>query len=202
MMSGVHVALISPDQFFREGLNGLLIENGYVVSGKIADHREVEVEISPADTPVVVLVDLARDLDDACDQLSHLRDTLPGIIIVGFSEERDGDWISACNDYGVGALLRKNVSFKALLHCLELVMIGETVLPSPAESAPRRGARSANEMDGSRKRMQCRKNREVIPCMTCREPFESENRRSNRICPSCKSRLSRSYGSVEHTLHF
>lgn len=201
-MSGVHVALISPDQFFREGLDGLLTENGYTVTGKIADHREVEAAISPADTPIIVLVDLARDLNDACDQLSHLRDALPGVIIVGFGEERHGDWVSACEDYEVGAFLRKNVSFKALLHCLELVMVGETVLPSPSEFAPRRCAHAESGMAATPKRTHRSKDCDVIPCMTCGESFESENRRSNRICPSCKSRLQRSFGSVEHTLHF
>jgi len=201
-MSGVPVVLISPDQFFREGLSGLLSENNYAVTGKIADHREVEAEISSADTPVIVLVDLVHDLDEACDQLSHLRDALPGVIIVGFGEACDGSWISACKDYEVGALLRKNVSFKALLHCLELVMVGETVLPNPAEITPRRSARSENRIDGTSKRTHRRKDRDTIPCMTCGESFESENRRSNRICPNCKSRMSRSFGSVEHTLHF
>ena len=201
-MSGVAVVLISPDQFFREGLNGLLTENGYAVTGKIADHREVEAVISPADTPIMVLVDLACDLDEACDQLGHLRDTLPGVIIVGFSEERDGDWVTACKDYEEGALLRKNVSFKALFHCLELVMVGETVLPDPSEFSPRRSARSENGMAAKPKRNHRNKDLDVIPCMSCGESFESENRRSNRICPSCKSRLSRSFGSVEHTLHF
>lgn len=200
-MSGVSVVLISQDQFFREGLNGLLTENGYAVTGKIADHREVEALISPADTPIIVLADLAHDLDEACDQLGHLRDALPGVIIVGFGEERDSDWVSACKDYEVGALLRKNVSFKALLHCLELVMVGETVLPSPSEIAPRRSAQAEGGMAVTPKRAH-RKDCDVIPCMTCSEPFESENRRSNRICPSCKSRLQRSFGSVEHTLHF
>jgi DNA-binding NarL/FixJ family response regulator len=201
-MPGVPVALISPDQFFREGLNGLLSENGYAVTGKIADYREVEAAISPANTPIIVLVDLPRELENACDQLSHLRDALPGVIIVAFSEERDGDWVSACKDYEVGALLRKNVSFKALFHCLELVIVGETVLPNPSEFTPRRSAPSENGMGATPKRAHRRKDRDVIPCMTCGESFESENRRSNRICPSCKSRLSRSFGSVEHTLHF
>lgn len=201
-MSGVPVVLISPDQFFREGLNGLLTENGYVVTGRIADYREVQAVISAADTPIVVLVDLARNLDTACDQLSHLRDVLPGVTIVGFSDERDGGWISACKDYEVGALLRKNVSFKALLHCLELVMVGETVLPNPCECAPQCNAESERALAATAKRTHRRKDRDVIPCMTCGQPFESENRRSNRICPTCKSRLSRSYGTVEHTLHF
>jgi len=201
-MSGVPAVLISPDQFFREGLNGLLADNGYVVTGKISDPREVDAVVSPADTPVLVLIDLAHSLDEACDQLSHLRDALPGIIIVGFSEERNGDWITACKDYEVGALLRKNVSFKALLHCLELVMVGETFLPSPSEFTPRRDENSDGDLASTAKRASHRKGRDVIPCMTCGQPFESENRRTNRICPSCKSRMSRSYGSVEHTLHF
>lgn len=201
-MSGVPVVLISPDQFFREGLNGLLTENGFVVTGKISDHREIEAAISPANTPIIALIDLARDFNIACDQMSQLRDTLPGVIIVGFSEERDIKWVSACKENEVGALLRKNVSFKALLHCLSLVMVGETVLPSPTESATRSGARSANGAAAAPKRSHHKSGRDVIPCMTCSEPFESENRRSNRICPSCKSRMSRSYGAVEHTLHF
>ena len=199
----VSVSLVSTDRFFREGLNGLLAENGYTISDSIADHRELESDPEPGDASSLVLIDLARDTETAADQLRHLSDNMPEAVIVAFSDERDGDWFTICEDYDVSAFLRKQVSLKALLHCLELVMIGEKVLPASSEAAPRTCAETAvgGAARADRNRASSRGG-EVIPCMTCGQPFETEDRRANRICSGCKSRMSRINGATEHTLHY
>ncbi|MCG8547442.1 MAG: hypothetical protein MJE12_24865 [Alphaproteobacteria bacterium] len=202
-MNGVTVSLVSADQFFREGLKALLEENGYAVNGSVADCRELDAVVSLAETPVLVLIDVAREVDAAADQFRYLNDTLPGVTIVAFGEERDGDWLTVCEDYDVSALLRKQVSFKALLHCLELVMIGEKVLPANVAPSTRDRAcesAAAGEVNG-RRRAARRATGETIPCMTCRQPFETQDRRSNRICSSCKTRMGRIGSGIEHTLH-
>ena len=199
----VSVSLVSTDQFFREGLNALLAENGYTISDSIVDHRELESGLEASDASPLVLIDLARDIDTAADQLRNLSDNMPDATLVAFSDERDGDWLTICEDYDVSALLRKQVSFKALLHCLELVMIGEKVLPASSEAAPR--ARGEAPVGGAARADRNRtssRGGEVIPCMTCGQPFETEDRRANRICSGCKSRMSRISGATEHTLHY
>lgn len=204
-MKSVTVGLISNDQFFREGLNALLTEDGYSVTGSVCDHRELEAVLTPDKTPVLVLVDLDRDIDTAADQLRAISNNMPGVTIVAFSDERDGDWLVVCEDYDVGALLRKQVSFKALLHCLELVMIGEKVMPTNFEPSQRgkSGDACAHGRHGhNHGRSRSRPQGEVIPCMTCSRPFETEDRRANRICSSCKTRMSRVSGAMEHTLHY
>lgn len=40
-MDSVTVGLVSNDQFFREGLNGLLAEDGYEVIASAGDQREL-----------------------------------------------------------------------------------------------------------------------------------------------------------------
>jgi len=204
-MKSVTVGLISNDQFFREGLNALLTEDGYSVTASVCDHRELEAVLTPDKTPVLVLVDLDRDIDTAADQLRAISNNMPGVTIVAFSDERDGDWLVVCEDYDVGALLRKQVSFKALLHCLELVMIGEKVMPTNIEPSQRDKSDNAcvhGRHGHSHGRSRNRPQGEVIPCMTCSRPFETEDRRANRICSSCKTRMSRVSGAMEHTLHY
>lgn len=200
-MNSVTVGLVSSDQFFREGLKALLSEDGYTVSGSVSDHRELDTAIDVADTPVLILVDLDRDIDAAADQLQMISNTMPGVTVVAFSDERDGDWLILCEDYDVSALLRKQVSFKALLHCLELVMIGEKVMPTNMAPSSSRKSDSAQPCASGTHRS-ARPQGEVIPCMTCGRPFETEDRRTNRICSSCKSRMSRVSGVMEHTLHY
>ncbi|MDH3702274.1 MAG: hypothetical protein OEU46_13250 [Alphaproteobacteria bacterium] len=202
-MNGVSVGIISQDQFFREGLKTLLSENGYQVVGGVSDHREFDSCVSMADTPVLVLVDLVNDVDAAADQLHYLRDNLPGVTIVAFSDQRNEDWVTICEDYDAGALLRKQVSFKALLHCLELVMIGEKVMPTTFEPS-KRHSEDADETDGALAHASGgRQSRgETIPCMTCTQPFETADRKANRICSSCKSKMSRISSASEHTLHY
>jgi DNA-binding NarL/FixJ family response regulator len=203
-MDSVTVGLVSNDQFFREGLNGLLAEDGYEVTGSVSDHRELAAVVSAEKTPVLVLVDLARDVDAAADQLRFLSNSFPGVMIVGFSDENDGDWFALCEDYDLSALLRKQVSFKALLHCLELVLMGEKVMPTNFQPSPRRPhdvARPCSH-DHHVHARSSRKSGETIPCMTCGRPFETEDRRANRICSSCKTRIARVSGATEHTLHY
>ena len=202
-MNGVSVGIISQDQFFREGLKTLLSENGYQVVGGVSDHREFDSNVSMADTPVMVLVDLVSNVDAAADQLHYLRDNLPGVTIVAFSDERDEDWVMICEDYDAGALLRKQVSFKALLHCLELVMIGEKVMPTTFEPSKRHHD-DANSSDRALAQTgPARPSRgETIPCMTCTQPFETADRKANRICSPCKSKMSRISNAAEHTLHY
>jgi DNA-binding NarL/FixJ family response regulator len=203
-MDSVTVGLVSNDQFFREGLNGLLAEDGYEVTGSVGDHRELAAVVSAEKTPVLVLVDLARDIDAAADQLRFLSNSFPGVMIVGFSDENDGDWFALCEDYDLSALLRKQVSFKALLHCLELVLMGEKVMPTNFQPSPRRShdvVRPCSH-DHHAHAHSSRKSGETIPCMTCGRPFETEDRRANRICSSCKTRIARVSGATEHTLHY
>ncbi len=207
-MDSVTVGLISNDQFFREGLNALLSEDGYEVTGSVSDHRELTAVVPAEKTPVLVLVDLAREIEPAADQLRFLSNNLPGVMIVGFSDENDANWVGICDDYDVSALLQKQVSFKALLHCLELVLMGEKVMPTGFERAPREKSESPRPCSHSHSHdhhARARANRphgETIPCMTCGRPFETEDRRANRICSSCKSRISRVSGATEHTLHY
>jgi DNA-binding NarL/FixJ family response regulator len=200
-MKSVTVGLISSDQFFREGLNALLTEEGYTVTGSVSDHREFEAVVPADKTPVLVLVDLDRDIDRAADQLGAIANNLPGVTIVGFSDENESDWQVLCEDYEVSALLRKQVSFKALLHSLDLAMMGEKVMPTNFEPSSRHKCSDSGPCAHGRSRNSRRKG-EVIPCMTCSRPFETEDRRANRICSSCKTRMSRVSSAVDHTLHY
>jgi DNA-binding NarL/FixJ family response regulator len=203
-MDSVNVGLISNDQFFRQGLKALLSEDGYDVTGSVSDHRELTAAVAEDTMPAIVLVDLARELEKAADQLRFLSNNFPGVMIVGFSDESDTNWMSICDDYEVCALLKKQVSFKALLHCLELVLMGEKVMPAGYERSSREKCESARPCaHDHHARVQAKRPQgQVIPCMTCSRPFETEDRRANRICSSCKSRISRVSGATEHTLHY
>lgn len=207
-MNGVTVGLVSQDRFFREGLNALLTENGYRAIGSVSDHRELAATVSMQETPVLVMVDLAHELEAAASQLRYLRNHLPGVTLVAFGGERDIDWVDLCDDYNVGALLRRQVSFDSLLRCLELVMVGEKVLPAvarPKEEADCDCGHDHEHACSAHARPRSASNdpqRPTIPCMTCGQPFPTEDRRSNRICPNCKARMSRMGGVVEHTLHY
>lgn len=203
-MDSVTVGLVSNDQFFREGLNGLLAEDGYEVIASAGDQRELASAVSADNPPALVLVDLARDVEMAADQLRGLSNSFPGAMLVGFSDEDDSDWFTLCEDYDLCALLRKQVSFKALLHCLELVLMGEKVMPTNFQPSSRRRSDAARPCshDHHAHARGSRKSGEVIPCMTCGRPFETEDRRANRICSSCKTRIARVSGAIEHTLHY
>lgn len=203
-MKSITVGLVSGDQFFREGLKALLTDDGYGVTVSVSEHRELEADAEASEIPALVLVDLDRDLDTAADQLGAISDKLPDATIVAFSDEYDSDWLVLCEDYDVCALLRKQVSFKALLHCLSLALLGEKVMPTdvtpstrgkPDEKRP--CAHGQHDHQGRNRRQG-----ETIPCMTCGRPFETEDRRANRICSSCKSRMNRVSGVMEHTLHY
>lgn len=201
-MNSVTVGLVSSDQFFREGLKALLTDDGYTVTGSVSDHRELDAVVSAADTPVLVLVDLNRDIDKAADQLGGIANTMPGVTLVAFSDVQDSDWMILCEDYDVSALLRKQVSFKALLQCLGLALMGEKVMPTNIEPAKRAKNEERPCTHDHHHHGRGRQGGETIPCMTCGRPFETEDRRSNRICSSCKTRMNRVSGVAEHTLHY
>jgi len=202
-MNSVTVGLVSSDQFFREGLKALLTDDGYTVTGSVSDHRELDAVVSAADTPVLVLVDLNRDIDKAADQLGGIANTMPGVTLVAFSDVQDSDWMILCEVYDVSALLRKQVSFKALLQCLGLALMGEKVMPTNIEPAKRaKNEERPCTHDHHHHHGRGRQGGETIPCMTCGRPFETEDRRSNRICSSCKTRMNRVSGVAEHTLHY
>jgi DNA-binding NarL/FixJ family response regulator len=201
-MNSVTVGLVSSDQFFREGLKALLTDEGYTVAGSVADHRELDVVVSQAETPVLVLVDLDRDIDAAADQLGAISNNMPGVTLVAFSDEQDSDWLVLCEDYEVGALLRKQISFQSLIHCLGLALMGEKVMPANVAPAPRRNPEESRPCAQHHHASSRRRQGETIPCMTCGRPFETEDRRANRICSSCKTRMNRVSGVAEHTLHY
>lgn len=201
-MKSVTVGLVSGDQFFREGLKALLTDEGYTVTGSVSDHRELDAVVAPAETPVLVLVDLDRDIDAAADQLGAISNNMPGVTLVAFSDEQDSDWLVLCEDYEVSALLRKQISFKSLMHCLGLALMGEKVMPTNVAPSPRREPEEARPCANHHHHGSRRRQGETIPCMTCGRPFETEDRRANRICSSCKTRMNRVSGVAEHTLHY
>jgi DNA-binding NarL/FixJ family response regulator len=113
----------------REGLARAQIANGSRVGSSDCSVRGLEQTPLPQDQPILLIVDAGNEQDDALSQIGLFRRLNPsGRVVVLADHFCRSDVISAYRA-GAHACFIKTESCGSFIKTLELVMLGETVLP-------------------------------------------------------------------------
>lgn len=138
-MSETVLALVGQNRLFLQGLRNLLPETQYDVSVEAASINELEAayarrnqdggEDAPRDAGVI-MIDLPNDLDLIVQNVTRVRELFPKTAIIILTDSLCPRCLSASLAAGADAYLLKSISIEALLHSIELVLLGEKVLPT------------------------------------------------------------------------
>jgi DNA-binding NarL/FixJ family response regulator len=121
--------LVSPSVLMREGLARILNPADFrVVSSATSFHHIVKDAIAH-DEPMLLIIDFSHDPDTAVEQIKVYKEWHPcGRVAVCASQGKAADMVSAFRA-GANAYFDKATTGEAFVKTLELVILGQTILP-------------------------------------------------------------------------
>jgi two-component system, NarL family, nitrate/nitrite response regulator NarL len=129
-MVRIGLIAVNSERLWRDGLAMLLEGSGFIL------HPDPETVLSDVETfaavdPHAMFLYLERSYGPSCaDWISEVRRKVPAArIVVIASELRMSEFVRAM-EAGADGYLTENISGRALIRSLELVMAGEKVMPS------------------------------------------------------------------------
>jgi len=147
-MSGVNTLLIGRNRLFLERLKSLLNGSAFDPRGEAGSVAEVDL-FDDDDAPELILIELRGDAEELARDIRQLKEHLPGTPVVVLSDERDPHTLATCLTAGAEAYLLKDISIEALVHSLNLAMLGQKVMPTELAMALINGV-AGMQADGGR----------------------------------------------------
>jgi two-component system nitrate/nitrite response regulator NarL len=129
-MERTQVLLIDPNKLFREGLKRLLDDSSFDIVAEASSLRDGAAIVEAGLQPGLVLVDSVNGGDEAAEAMRRLRRLLPNARLVMLTSELCTRRLTSALGAGADGYLMKELSSKALVQSLRLVMMGEKVLPT------------------------------------------------------------------------
>jgi two-component system nitrate/nitrite response regulator NarL len=144
-MQDIQVLIVDPHQLAREGLRLLLAGEAYEVVCATTSLETALPEIEGGLRPRL-LVSVLEDSGDTFQNatLQRIRAIVPECRVVLIASNISSALLARALDWGVNALLRRDMSMEVLVRSLHLVMLGQNIFPTssslppcePAESVP------------------------------------------------------------------
>lgn len=122
--------LVEPNTLLREGLKRILAETAYSPIALASSFDEALAGWEAGSSPFLLVMDGARDPDEACSQVRQLKERYASARVLMLVDQYDLKQIISAFQAGVDAYLIKSVSCEVLVKTLDLVMLGEVVFPS------------------------------------------------------------------------
>lgn len=147
-MNTATVLVVGRDRLSRASLGRLFVGSAFKVISDIQEVPEIGsgaelgnaideaiggvIDHAPpsSNIPDIVLLEPTGDDDDVLNALKRLRGIFPTTAAVVLSNETSMASLIALFAAGARGILTKDISRSALLHSLQLVMLGETVFPT------------------------------------------------------------------------
>jgi two-component system nitrate/nitrite response regulator NarL len=140
----IATALVGPNALLREGLASILAKAGFRVlaSASCADDLGLSAGSKPQTS--LLIIDVVGDLQAAVRQIELYKSCCPGGRVAVLGDPHHPSDIVCIFRAGANAYLTQKVPCDVLIKYLELVMLGETILPASivierAENAAKEG---------------------------------------------------------------
>jgi two-component system nitrate/nitrite response regulator NarL len=123
--------LIDPDRLFREGIKRILDDSAYETVGEARSIEEARGLFASGERIDLVALDAGDwEADGIGEFLRELRARLEGVKVVVLTSDRSRGTIGRAIGWAVDAYLLKDMSPEALTRSLQLVMLGQQILPT------------------------------------------------------------------------
>jgi two-component system nitrate/nitrite response regulator NarL len=169
--------LLCNNAMLRMGLKHLLANTCFAVSEAAFDQTSLSLRC-PDPTPALFIVDASSPSDEVVETIRHLKSQHPEARIVVTAYHFDLSFVRQGHDAGVNGFCLTASSRDVLIKSLELVMLGETMLPAPlvrslfqgmrASAAPQPQANRAMaepNVSGSRANSLSAREAEILGCI-------------------------------------
>lgn len=137
--------LVETNTLLREGLRRILAETTYNPVALASSFEDVFATWQSGSNPFLLILDGARDPDEACSQVRQVKEQHEGARVLMLVDQYDLKQIIGAFQSGVDAYLIKSVSCEVLVKTLDLVMLGEIIFPSVVLELLREHALRADE---------------------------------------------------------
>ena len=138
-MKAVTVAIVDPNQLFREGLQQLLRKPRFTVAAAVRTLAEVLREGGGVTRPDIVIFGCSSEISAVAEQIAAERalgSNKRAMRFVFLSESDDLHLLRRAVASGVDSILFKNISSDVLCRSLELVTLGQQLFPPSLAQAP------------------------------------------------------------------
>jgi len=129
-MEPVTTVLVGPNSLFLEGLRHILSKTGFRVVAVKAKPEDWVRRQAHDQGAVLFILDGAREPEAAAQQIETLRQRHPDAFVTALIDSNRVTDFARLFQAGAKACLAKGVSSSVFLKSLELVMLGETLLPA------------------------------------------------------------------------
>jgi two-component system, NarL family, nitrate/nitrite response regulator NarL len=138
-MKAVAIAIVDPNQLFREGLQQLLRRPRFTIVAAARTLAEVVREECGAARPDIVVFGCGSEIGAVAEQIAAertLNSSKRAMRFVFLSESDDLHLLRRAVASGVDSILFKNISSDVLCRSLELVALGQQLFPPALAQAP------------------------------------------------------------------
>jgi len=122
-------ALLGPNFLVLEGLKGILSAAGFRVIAAVSRVNDLDLAPELQQQPILLIVNAAEDLRDAVRQIELFKERYENGRVVLLADPGQFAEIPAVFRAGANGYLYMGPSLEPFIKALELVMLGETVLP-------------------------------------------------------------------------
>ena len=128
------VLLVDDHPVVRQGLAGLLQDEGFEVVGAVATRRDALDLLARAPTDVAV-IDLTLESGSGLEVLADLQQRFPDVLAVIYSVHEDGDHVRRAFAAGAMGFVTKREDPEVLVRCLRQIHAGDRFLSPRASRA-------------------------------------------------------------------
>lgn len=125
----VETLLAESHGLFREGLKRILADTAYRLSETAVKLDEIHSLLDMRDDAHLLIVDGDHDHGTTCAQIRSIKERSPSLRVVMLVDRYDRGRMLAAIEAGTSAYIAKSTSPEALVKMLDLVMLGEVIIP-------------------------------------------------------------------------
>ena len=128
MIGKVAVGLIGGSNLFRQGLRSYMDNEAFEIVIEAERRDDVLCDLPElARQPELIIYTAMRGDRDTAKAVEALRDSLPEVHVMVMAEVLETDGFVDCLSAGVSGYLLADISKEALLHSMQLILLGEKV---------------------------------------------------------------------------
>jgi len=126
-MYKIKLYLMGGSHLFRHGLKSYLDSDSFEIAGEFDNYADFERSMQGNEAPDLVLYAHPRGEEDSAAAVRSIRDSLPDMRVLVIADSLVAQEFYACLSAGVNGYLLSDISKDALLHSIQLILLGETV---------------------------------------------------------------------------
>ncbi len=123
------ILIVDPSPLFREGLRQMLAEAGLALAEPQTSLAAAEAELARGRAGLLLL-GYSGDGGDLCQELEAIKQRHPGLKVAVICDRDAAALLPRFCAAGVDSVLTKDISADRLARCLELIQLGQRILPN------------------------------------------------------------------------